>query len=125
MDVDLELARFEADHARDPGADAEAAVCLARAALAQRPTVFAEDTLGWVLRQAGRPAEALPHARAAVRLGTADALLWYHLAAIEADLGALDDARAHLGRALSTNPYLTVRDLPAARELGARLGPVA
>jgi len=120
--IDLELARFEADHARDPGADAESVVGVARAALTVRPTIFAEDTLGWALRQAGRPAEALPHARAAVRLGTADALLWYHLASVEADLGALDDARVHLGKALSTNPHLTVRDLPAARALAARLG---
>ena len=119
--VDLELARFEADHARDPGADPEAAVQLARAALAERPTVFAEDTLGWALRQAGRPAEALPHAQAAVRRGTADALLWYHLAAIEADLGRLDAALEHLALALDLNPLLTVRDLPAAGELAARL----
>jgi len=122
VDVDLELARFEADHARDPGADAEAAVAMARAALAARPTVFAEDTLGWALRQAGRPAEALPHAQAAVRMGTADALLWYHLAAVEADLGRLDDARTHLVAALTTNRFLTVRDLPDARALAATLG---
>ena len=120
--VDLELARFEADHARGPGTDAEAAVDLARAARSARPTVFADDTLGWALRQAGRPAEALPYAQAAVRLGTADALLWYHLAVIEADLGRVDDARAHLSGALSINPHLTVRDLPPARALAARLG---
>ncbi len=120
--VDLELARFEADHARDPGADPAVAVALAQAALAARPTVFAEDTLGWALRQAGRPGEALPHAQAAVRLGTADALLWYHLAATESDAGRLDDARAHLARAFAINPYLTLRDRPAARDLAARLG---
>jgi tetratricopeptide (TPR) repeat protein len=119
--VDLELARFEADHARDPGVDPQAAVALARAALDRRPTVFGEDALGWALRQAGRPAEALPHARAAVRLGTADALLWYHLAAVEADLGEAEAARADLTRALSLNPHLTVRDLPEARALAARL----
>jgi len=120
--VDLDLARFEADHARDPGANAEATVAMARVALAAQPTVFAEDTLGWALRQAGRPAEALPHAQAAVRMGTADALLWYHLAAIEADLGLLADARTHLSAALATNPFLTVRDLPDARALASRLG---
>jgi tetratricopeptide (TPR) repeat protein len=120
--VDLEVARFEADHARDPGADAAAVVALARSALAQRPTVYAEDALGWALRQAGRPAEALPHARAAVRLGTAEASLWYHLATVEADLGISAAAAADLGRAFSTNPFLTVRDLPAARTLGAALG---
>lgn len=40
---------------------------------------------------------------------------------VEADLGRTEDARAHLARALSTNPHLSVRDLPAARELAARL----
>jgi len=122
VSVDLELARFEADHARDPGADPPAAVALARIALTQRPTVFGEDALAWALRQAGQAEEALPHARAAVRLGTADALLWYHLAAIEADLGLIDAARTDLARALSINSYLTVRDLPAARALAGRVG---
>jgi len=120
--VDLELARFEADHAKDDGTDPDAAVTMARSARAARPTIFADDTLGWALRQAGRPEEALPHSQAAVRLGTADALLWYHLAAVESDLGRLEEARTHLARALSINPHLTVRDLPHARDLAARLG---
>src|SRR4029453_5369998 len=85
--VDLELARFEADHARDRGADPRRAVAMARRALAERPTIYASDTLGWALRQAGRPRPALPHARAAVRLGTRDAGPWYHPAAVDADLG--------------------------------------
>src|SRR5438270_10873045 len=84
--VDLEVARFEADHARDPGADAARAVTLAHSALADRPTIYAEDVTGWALHQAGDSAAALSHARAAVRLGTADAALWYHLAVIETDL---------------------------------------
>ena len=120
--VDLELARFEADHARDPAGDPAGAVALARMAARARPTVFGEDTLGWALRQAGKPAEALPHARAATRLGTLDALLWYHRAAIEADLGRGADAREHLATAFRLNPRLTVRDLPAATRLAERLG---
>jgi tetratricopeptide (TPR) repeat protein len=119
--VDLELARFEADHAPDPGADPARAVAMARRALAGRPTIYAEDTLGWALRQAGRPRQALPHARAAVRLGTRDALLWYHLAATEADLGMTAAARRHLGEAFEISPYLTVRDQPAALALAGRL----
>jgi Flp pilus assembly protein TadD len=123
--VDLELARFEADHLGDPGANPSAIVEQAQAALAARPTIFAEDALAWALRGAGRAADALPHARAATRLGTADASLWYHLAVIEADLGNVADARTHIVKALAINPYLTVRDLPAANALAQRLGPVS
>jgi tetratricopeptide (TPR) repeat protein len=119
---DLELARFEADHARDAGTDPAVAVSLARSALAARPTVYGSDALAWALRQAGSPAEALPHAEAAVRLGTADAVLWYHLAEIEADLGMRDAAAAHLARAFEINRWITLRDLPAAKDLAARLG---
>ena len=119
--VDLELARFEADHARDPGADPRRAVAMARGALADRPTIYAQDTLGWALRQAGRPRQALPHARAAVRLGTRDGLLWYHLAAVEADLGMTAAARRHLAEAFQITPYLTVRDQPTAVALAGRL----
>lgn len=122
--VDLEAARFEADQAGGAGGGAggERAVALARAALEARPTIWADDTLAWALHRTGRSAEALPHARAALRLGTADALLWYHLAAVEAAVGLVDDARTHLDQALRLNPFLTVRDLPEARDLGSRLG---
>jgi tetratricopeptide (TPR) repeat protein len=120
--VDLELARFEADHAKDPDGDPELAVKLARAAAKARPTIYAADALGWALRQAGQPEEALKHARAATRLGTLDAQLWYHLAMIEADLGRNADARRHLGMALNLNPYLTVKDLPVANRLAEILG---
>jgi len=125
--VDLELARFEANHARDSGGNAGAAVTLARRALVERPTIFAEDILGWALRQTGEPAEALPHAQAAVRLGTQDALLWYHLAAIEADLGQRRPASRDLATALRINPYLVtptaaVRDRSDALALAKRLG---
>jgi tetratricopeptide (TPR) repeat protein len=119
--VDLELARFEADHARDQDGDPARAVAMARRALADRPTIHGEDTLGWALRQAGRARQALPHARAAVRLGTRDALLWYHLAAVEADLGMTAAARRHLAEAFAISPYLTVRDRPAALALAGRL----
>jgi tetratricopeptide (TPR) repeat protein len=119
--VDLELARFEADHARDLGADRRRAVAMARRALADRPTIYASDTLGWALRQAGQPGQALPHARAAVRLGTRDGLLWYHLAAVEADLGMTAPARRHLAEAFAISPYLTVRDQPHALALAGRL----
>ena len=71
------------------------------------------------------PAAALAPARSAVRLGTADALLWYHLAAAEADLGMREEAAADLAHAFAVNRYVSVRDLPAARALAHRLGVTA
>jgi len=120
--VDFELARFEADHLSDPGADPGATVTQAEVALTARPTIFAEDALAWSLRGVGRSADALPHAMAAVRLGTEHALLWYHLAVIEADVGHTVDARTHLARAFAIDPHISIRDLPPARALAARLG---
>ena len=59
---------------------------------------------------------------AAVRLGTQQALLWYHLAVIDADLGRTADARAHLTRAFGIDPHISVRDLPAAQALATQPG---
>ncbi|TML92490.1 MAG: tetratricopeptide repeat protein [Actinobacteria bacterium] len=122
VSVDFELARFDADHLGDAGANPAATVAQAQAALAARPTIFAEDALAWALRGARQPADALPHATAAVRLGTQQALLWYHLAVIDADLGRTADARAHLTRAFGIDPHISVRDLPAAQALATQLG---
>jgi tetratricopeptide (TPR) repeat protein len=125
--VDLELARFEASHAHGPGGDPARAVALASTALRQRPTIYAQDTLGWALHADGRSGEALLHARAAVRLGTRDATLWYHLAAIEAAAGQTAPARRHLAEAFGINPclmnpYATASDRADAVALALRLG---
>jgi len=127
--VDLESARFEADHARDPGGRPGKLVALARTALANRPTIYGHDVLGWALRQTGSPAAALAEANAALALGTRDAMLYYHRAAIEADLGQRAAAGRDLRTAFSISPALmsesalaSIRDLPMARALAARLG---
>jgi tetratricopeptide (TPR) repeat protein len=116
VDVDLDLALFDADH----GA-AAAAVREAGAALGRRPGVLAQDAYGWALHAAGRDAEALGHARAAQRIGTRSALFRYHLGAIEAALGQSAAARRDLSAALATNPHFSTLHAPAARALLARL----
>ena len=119
--VDLELARFEADHARDPGADRRRASPWPGGPWPTgRPSTPRTPSAGPCARRA-TPGQALPHARAAVRLGTRDALLWYHLAAVEADLGMAAPARRHLAEAFAISPYLTVRDQPHALALAGRL----
>lgn len=115
--TDLELALFDADH----GA-ASSALAAARAAYARRPGIFAADALAWALHGAGHDAEALPYARAALRLGTRSALLHYHLGTIEAALGQRDAARASLRNALAINPHFSPRYAPHARDALRRLG---
>jgi tetratricopeptide (TPR) repeat protein len=113
--VDFEEAVFEADH----GADA---VDFAAAAYAERPTVFAADAYAWALRQAGRAAEAVPYVEEAQRLGTADAGIHFHAAAIYADLGDRDGATAELGAAFSINPWFSFLHRGDATQLSAELG---
>jgi tetratricopeptide (TPR) repeat protein len=112
VDVDLELALFEADHG-NPGVALDAA----RKTYAQRRGIFAEDALAWALHAAGRDAEALPHARAAQRLGTRNASLRYHLGMIEHSLGDRAGARRDLAAALAINPHFSVLQVPAARRV--------
>ncbi len=121
VSVDLESARFAADHARDPGADPAAAVQLARTAASQRPTVYAADILAWALRQAGQPAAARVESDRALRLGTRDATFHLHRSRIEADLGNRSEAQRHLRTAIEINPALGVRDRALAAGLATEL----
>ena len=122
VSVDLELARFEVGQIGLEGGDAARAVDLARRARDARPTIFADDVLAWALRRAGQPAEALPIATAAMRTGSADATLWWHLAAINADLGRDDEARAQLEQAFVLGGQLPVTERAESRALAGRLG---
>jgi tetratricopeptide (TPR) repeat protein len=81
VDVDAELAVFEADHG-----SARRAIALARRAWRSAPGLRSADALGWALTRAGRPAEGLRWSRRALALGSVDPLLRYHagIAALEA-----------------------------------------
>jgi tetratricopeptide (TPR) repeat protein len=110
VDVDLELALFEADHGSP-----RAALAAASAEWRRRRGVFVEDAYAWALHVAGRDAEALPHADAALRLGTRSASLHFHRGAIYLALGRKVAARADLRAALALNPYFSVLQAPVAR----------
>jgi tetratricopeptide (TPR) repeat protein len=115
--TDLELALFDADHG-----DPKTALTSAQAAYATRKSIFGSDGLAWALHRNGRSADALPHAREAVRLGTRSAVLRYHLGAIEAAAGQKDAARKDLAVALAITPHFSVAEAPKARTLLASLG---
>lgn len=111
VDVDMELALFDADH----GGDATATVSRARAALARRPSVYAADALAWALYNDKRYAEARPFAASALRLGTRDASLLYHAGMIAFGCGDAASARRYLSDALALNPHFSVRAAPIAK----------
>lgn len=113
VDVDLDLALFEANHGDDPAR----AVELARGAYERTPNIRAADALGWALYRAGEFEEAGRYAEESLELGTLDAYFFYHAGAIAAAAGDDVLARQHLERALEINPYFSPLYAPAAREL--------
>jgi len=110
MDVDLELALFNANHGDPALAEQQA-----RAVYERRPTIYAADTLAWALYQNGKAAEAQPLIEQAMRLGTRDALLYFHAGLIANALGDKPAAQEHLQQALTINPHFSVRYAPEAK----------
>jgi tetratricopeptide (TPR) repeat protein len=112
------LALFYANHGREPAR----AVELARTELAVRGDIYTEDALAWALYSNAEFAAAEQHAERALRLGTRDALLLYHLGAIRLALGKVHEAKALLEQALQQNPRFDLLGAEEARRLLARAG---
>jgi tetratricopeptide (TPR) repeat protein len=111
MNVDLELATFEVNH----GGNQATALAQARAAYAQRPTIYAADTLGWAFYKAQNYTEAQKYSQEAMRLKTRDPLLYFHAGMIAAALGQVDQAQAQLKTALAINPNFSLLYAPQAQ----------
>lgn len=109
--IDLEAAVYRADRRIDP----QGTVALARRARADRPSIYGDDALGWALARAGRCVEAAPWSRRALRLGTKDALLYFHRGYVAGCTGDRASMRAWYGRALALSPAFSVRWAPVAR----------
>jgi tetratricopeptide (TPR) repeat protein len=117
VDVDLELALFEADHG-----DPARALDLAEAAYAARQTIRTADALAWASHAAGRAADAARLSERALALGTRDPLLRYHAGMIALSAGRTADARRLLGEALDLDPGFSATGARAARTALADLG---
>lgn len=113
VDTDADLLLYQIDYGDDLARTLERA----REAFARRPTIRAADALAWALYRAGDCAQAEPHAREALRLGTRDALLLFHAGQIAACTGDHPRATALLTDALTVNPYFSLRYAPVAREV--------
>ncbi len=113
--TDVEAVVFDADRRR--GLDT--LVARAREARAARPSIVGDDALAWALARAGRCAEARAWSQRSFRLGTRDALLFFHRAEIERCAGNRAAARSWARRALGQNPAFSVRWAPVAQRLAA------
>lgn len=116
VNVDLELALYEADHG-----DPLEALAAARAEWERRRSVHVADALAWALHANGRDAEALRYARRALSLGTRNALFLFHAGMIARALGQDALAVRYLGAALETNPRFSIRWSTVAERALARL----
>jgi tetratricopeptide (TPR) repeat protein len=116
VDTDLELALFEADHG-----SARAALRAARAEWGRRHSVHVADALAWALYANRRYHEAAAASRAALRLGTRNALFLFHAGMIQLRLGHPDRAREFLAGAIARNPSFSVRWSPVAARTLERL----
>ena len=112
VQVDLESAVRRADDLVRPAETVE----LARRVRAERPSVYGDDALAWALARAGRCDEAIPLAKRALRLGTEDGLLWFHLGYAQGCAGDPVAMRESYGRALVLHPEFSVRWSPVARQ---------
>ena len=110
--VDLESAVYRADHRIRPAQT----VALARKARADRPSIYGDDALGWALARAGRCDEALKWSKRSLRLGTEDALLWFHRGYAEGCSGNRAGMKSWYTKALALNPHFSVQFARVARE---------
>jgi tetratricopeptide (TPR) repeat protein len=109
--TDLETALFDVDH----GIRLERSLELARRAQRARPSIDGDDVLAWALARNGRCDEALVYSKRALRLGTRDAVKYFHRGMIERCLGRDTGARGWFRRALRLNPHFSLLWSPVAR----------
>ena len=111
LSVDLESALYRADNRIAPART----VALARKARADRPSIHGDDALGWALARAGRCGEAVKWLDRALRLGTRDALLFFHRGYAAGCAGDVAGMRTWYARAVRLNPQFSVRWAPVAK----------
>ncbi len=110
--TDLEIALFDVDH----GIALRHALELARIGQHDRPSIDGDDVLGWALARNGQCSAALPYSTSALRLGTQDAVKFFHRGMIERCLGHSAAATSWFRRAIALNPKFSLIWSPLAKE---------
>jgi tetratricopeptide (TPR) repeat protein len=117
VNVDLEVSLYDADHG-----DAAAALTAAREEWDRRHSIHVADALAWSLYASGEYREAQTYSREALRLGTRNALFFFHAGMIHLKLGDRAEARSLLSTAVDINPHFSIRWSGVARETLDELG---
>lgn len=117
VNVDLEVALFDADHG-----DPAAALRAAETEWARRESVHVADAYAWALYADGRYAEAADMADRALALGTRSATFLFHAGMIEEALGHDVAAVRLLAEALRLNPHFSILHVATAERTLAELG---
>ncbi|MSP11511.1 MAG: tetratricopeptide repeat protein [Chloroflexi bacterium] len=117
VDMDLEMALFDVDH----GLDSDQALSRAQEQMERRPGIKAADLLAWTLYQTGDYTGAQEAMNQALKLGTHDALMWFHAGMIAYRLGNYDQAQSYLKRTVTTNPNFSLLYAGEARDTLTKL----
>ncbi len=112
-----QYALFYADHGLNPqGAYREAVQ-----EYAVYSDIYGADAVAWTALKAGKTAVARARIKEALRLGTQDAMLFYHAGMIARAAGDTAGAKAYLGQALALNPQFDPLQSRIARQALAGL----
>ncbi len=117
VDIDAEMALFDADHARS----LPQALERARGAYARRPSITVADVLAWTLYQSGDYAEAQEMMNRVPSLGTRNALMDYHAGMIAYKTDDLQAATDYLEKALSLDPRFSLLYADQAKQVLSEL----
>ncbi|MEO8286495.1 MAG: tetratricopeptide repeat protein [Chloroflexota bacterium] len=105
VNVGAEKAAFLSDHQIDTAQ----AVTLAEEAARTRQDIHTMDTLAWAYYQVGRYQDAHSAEQKAMRLGTQNALFFYHMGMIQSKLGDAAGSQISLQKALQINPHFSIK----------------
>lgn len=111
------LALFYADH----DLKTEEAYQMTAKEYETRRDIYGADALAWTALKTGKIDEAMEKSKAAMRLGTKDARLFYHAGMIALSAGDKATARKNLRRALELNPDFQILQAEICRKTLANL----
>ena len=107
------IALYYADHGADPAKSLD----VAREVASHRQDVKTMDAMSWALYRNGQYEQALEANAKALRLGTQDALFYYHAGLIQQKLGHAKQAADDLIKALQINPSFDLIRAEEARSV--------